>query len=85
MPLSALKGADGGSLSLSLSEKGVPLIREDEFLQLPDFKAVLFYRQNPPSMIDLVSYRQVEPWRSHARPVPGAPPPGADLPVRFRL
>jgi len=76
---------DGGptGFSFSLSEKGIPYLRPDEFMHLPDFTAALFYRQHPPLIVDLVSYRMVDPWRSHARPVPGSPPI-ADVPVRFK-
>ncbi|WP_127599598.1 type IV secretory system conjugative DNA transfer family protein [Nitratireductor alexandrii] len=73
----------GGKYSIGLSEKGVPNFRADEFLHLPDYTAVLFYRQNPPVIVDLVSYRMVEPWRSHATPMPGAPALG-EIPVKFK-
>lgn len=63
-----------GKYSVSLSERGVPHFRPDEFLQLPDFTCVLFYRQHPPVELDLVSFRSVDGWHAHARPMPGAPP-----------
>lgn len=77
-------GKTGGTgYSLGLSEKGIPYFRSDEFMQLPDFTAVLFFRQNPPLIVDLVSYRMVDPWRAHVTAVPGSPP-HADVPVRFK-
>ena len=78
----SLRDADG-KYSISLSEQSVPYIRPDEFMQLPDFTGVLFFRQHPPLKIDLVSYRAVEPWRSYAKPMPGAPPL-KDIPVKYR-
>lgn len=77
-------GGDGdGRYSLGVSEKGVPYFRPDEFLHLPEFKAVLFYKQHPPLIVDLVSYRMVDPWCRHAQAVPGAPPL-KPLPVKYK-
>lgn len=73
-----------GTHSVSLSEKGVPVLRPDELLQLPDFTAALFFKQHPPLVIDLVSYRAVAGWREHAKPMPGAPPL-KDIPVKYRV
>lgn len=72
-----------GKYSISLSEQSIPYIRADEFMQLPDFTGVLFFRQHPPLRIDLVSYRAVKPWRSYAKPMPGAPPL-KNLPVKYK-
>lgn len=70
--------------SLGLSEKPVPVMRPDEFLQLPDFTAVLFYKQNPPMILNLLSYRMVRPWCDYAKPMPGAPKT-SPLPIKFHL
>lgn len=72
-----------GKFSVSLSEKQIPHMRPDEFMHLPDYKGVLFYRQNPPLQIDLVSCRAVDPWRGYAKPMPGSPPV-KDIPVRYK-
>ncbi|GAA6210961.1 hypothetical protein NBRC116602_07010 [Hyphomicrobiales bacterium 4NK60-0047b] len=81
------KGAEADSnksYSVGMSEKGLPRYRPDDFLHMKDFQAALFFKQLPTVMIDLVSYRQVLPWRNQAGVVPGAPPQD-DLPVRFHL
>ncbi|WP_346894821.1 type IV secretory system conjugative DNA transfer family protein [uncultured Roseibium sp.] len=70
--------------SLSVSEKAIDLRRPDDFLQLADFKAVLFFKQQAPQFLDLVSYRMIEPWVHQAGTVPGAPPLN-DLPITFKL
>ena len=70
-------------LSLGVAEKGVAHMRADEFMHLSDFTAVLIYRQNPPVITDLVSYRMVDPWQQFARPMPGGPPL-EELPVKYR-
>ncbi|WP_439629967.1 type IV secretory system conjugative DNA transfer family protein [Shinella sp.] len=72
-----------GPHSISLSERAIPHMRPDEFMQMPDFTGVLFYRQHPPVTIDIVSYRTVDPWHRHARPMPGAPPL-KDLPLKYK-
>jgi type IV secretory pathway TraG/TraD family ATPase VirD4 len=72
-----------GQHSLNLSEKGIPTFRPDEFLHLPDFTAAVFYKQNPPIIVDLVSYRAVDSWRKAAGKVPGAQPL-QDLPIKYR-
>jgi type IV secretory pathway TraG/TraD family ATPase VirD4 len=71
-----------GAVSVGLAEKGEPILRSDEFLHLPDFTAALFYKQNPPLIVDLVSYRSVEGWREYVKPMPGAPPL-KDLPIKY--
>ncbi|MBS7537745.1 type IV secretory system conjugative DNA transfer family protein [Ancylobacter lacus] len=81
VPLQA--GSPAGNHSLSLSEKNIPNLRPDEFLQLPDFTAAVFFKQHPPLIVDLVSFRAVAEWRQHAEPMPGAPPL-KDLPVKYR-
>ena len=75
--------AEDGKYSLGISEKGIPNLRPDEFMHLPDFTAVIFYKQNPPIIVDLVSYRMVDPWCYQATPVPGSPSM-TDVPVKFR-
>lgn len=74
---------EGHQAALSLGEKAVPNLRPDELLQLPAYTAVVFHKQNPAILVDLVSYRAIEPWRYQAGPVPGAPPLQA-LPVKYR-
>jgi len=77
------KGSAGRAPSITLSERGTAFRRSDEFLQLRPFTAVVFYKENPPITVDLVSYRAVEGWREHGRPMPGSPPL-TDLPVRYK-
>lgn len=57
---------DGDPYSVSLSEKSIPLYRPDEFLQMDDYKAALFYKQNPPIMTDLVHYQSIKEWADYA-------------------
>lgn len=72
------------SYSVTLSEQGIPRLRADDFLHLDNFKAAVFYKQLPAVMFDLVSYRQVLPWRDQAGTVPDAPPQD-ELPIRFQF
>ncbi|RDJ21081.1 hypothetical protein DWF00_07630 [Bosea caraganae] len=69
--------------STTLSERGIPHYRPDEFLHLADFTAAVFFKQNPPIIVDLVSYRAVDGWYQHAKPMPGAPPL-KDIPVKYK-
>lgn len=69
--------------SITLAERGIPYLRPDEFLQLPDYTGVVFYKQNPPFTVDLVSFRSVDGWREHGQPMPGAPPL-RELPVKYK-
>ena len=78
-----MPGQSDGAHSINLSEKGIPIYRPDDFLHLPDFTAAVFYKQNPPIIMTLASYRMVDPWRTYAQPVPGAPPM-PDVPVLYR-
>ncbi len=82
IPISDDAGSDG-KYSLGLSEKGIAYLRADEFMSLPDYTAVIFYKQNTPLIAKLFSYRMVEPWCHHATPVPGSPPL-SELPVTLK-
>ena len=70
--------------SLGIKEEGIPLFRADEFLQMPDFTAVAFYKQNPPLILDLVHYKMTDRGARYGDPVPGSLPE-ADFPVRFKF
>ncbi len=70
--------------SLGISEKAITAFPAGEFLQMEDYKAVLFFKQNPPQTVDLISYRMIEPYRSQAGTIPGAQPL-PDLPIKFRF
>ena len=76
-------GEPGADYSVGLSEKSVPLYRPDEFLQMPDYKAAVFFKQNPPIMADLVHYQSVDAWRDYAASNPAIPMDG--VPVTYRL
>ena len=82
LPLGSEQSSEG-KYSLGLSEKGLPLLRPDEIMQLPPFTAIVFHRQDIPFLIDLVSYRMVKPWRAQADLVPGTPPL-TNLPVIYK-
>lgn len=72
-----------GAGSLNVKEEGIPLMRQDQFTQLPKFCAVLFKDQHPPMIVDLVHYKAVDPWNALVDDVPGvAPEP--DFKVRFK-
>jgi len=66
-----------------LSEKSIPLYRPDEFLQMPDYTAAVFFKQNPPIMADLVHYQSVKEWRDYAQSNPDITMDG--VPVRYSL
>jgi len=70
--------------SLGVSERAVPIMRPEEFMQLPDFTAALFYKQQPVQVMNLISYRQVDPWVHQAGVDPGAPQT-KHLPIKFRF
>lgn len=82
IPISEDAGNDH-KYSLGLSEKGIAYLRADEFMSLPDYTAVIFYKQNTPLITSLFSYRMVDPWHHHATPVPGSPPL-SELPVTLK-
>lgn len=65
MPQS-MSGQSTDQYSVGFSEKGIPLYRPDEFLQMPDYTAALFFKQNPPMMVDLVHYQSVKEWCDYA-------------------
>lgn len=69
--------------STNISEKGIPAYRPDEIMQLPDFTALIYYRQHPAITAQLLSYRMVDPWVHYAGTVPGTPPQ-SDLPIIFK-
>lgn len=71
-----------GNHSMSLSEKGVPVVSKGDALQLPDFKQLILFKNKPVILADLISYRMVRPWVAQAsilRGDEGEP----DLPIRF--
>ncbi|MCV6575099.1 MAG: type IV secretory system conjugative DNA transfer family protein [Cohaesibacter sp.] len=70
--------------SVGINERAVPIMRPEEFMQLPDFTAALFYKQNPVHVAKLISYRQVDPWVHQAGIDPGAPKL-KPLPIKFRF
>lgn len=71
-------------LSLGIKEEGIPLFRADEFLQMPNFTAVAFYKQNSPLILDLVHYKMTDRGARYGDPVPGSLPE-ASFPVRLKL
>lgn len=54
-------------------EEPIDYIRIDELAQMPKFKSILFFEQNPPMMLDLVHYNQCAEWSELVDSVPGAP------------
>jgi type IV secretion system protein VirD4 len=64
-------GTMTGSYSLGAQERGLPLYRPDEFLQMPDHTAALFYKQNPPIMVDLVHIKSIKPYCEYVGNLPG--------------
>lgn len=60
-----------------------PLYRPDEFLQMPDYTASLFYKQNPTMMVDLVHYQSVKEWCDYAKTNPSITMD--DVPVLYSL
>lgn len=69
--------------SISLNEQAIPNKRSDEILQLKDYTALLFYRQNPPVLVDLVHYQSVKEWRAHVKTNPDIEL--EELPVKYSL
>lgn len=64
----------GGDYSVSVKEEGIPLLRVDQFTQMPKFQAVLFKEQHPPMIVDLVHFKEVDPWVHQIDHVSGALP-----------
>lgn len=79
----AANAPEGGAGSLSIKEEGIPLMRLDQFTQLPKFQAVLFKEQHPPMIVDLVHYKSVDPWAHLVDDVPGVPAE-PDFKIRFK-
>jgi type IV secretory pathway TraG/TraD family ATPase VirD4 len=77
-------GQGAHQYSQGVSEKAVPIMRPEEFMQLPDFTAALFYKQQPVQVVELISYRQVLPWARQAGVDPSAPK-AKPLPIKFRF
>ncbi|EFO34081.1 hypothetical protein TRICHSKD4_0570 [Roseibium sp. TrichSKD4] len=73
----------GGEFDVSVNEEGIPLIRLDELTRMPKFTAILFKEQNPPLMLDLVHYKQIDPWIYRIDDVPGSPAEG-HFPIEYR-
>lgn len=74
---------DGGTGSITVREEGIPQMRVDQFTQLPKFQAVLFKENHPPQILDLIHWKQVDPWCHQVDPVPGTPAE-PDFKVRFK-
>lgn len=70
--------------NLTIKEEAIPLVRQDEFNRLPKFTAAVWKDNNPPLILDLVHYKQVDPWISQIDDVPGAPPE-PNFPIKFRF
>lgn len=84
LPISGQGAAANGSFSISLSEKAIPVIRRDQALTLPDFKAIVLYKNKLPLVTDLISFRAVEPWAGQAARLEGDDQKSL-LPIRFKL
>lgn len=70
--------------SFGFSEKEHPVLTRSQILGLPRFKAVAFYQNMNPIVVDLVSYREIAPFATEAATLPGdAAQP--TLPIRFKL
>lgn len=73
----------GGNPSISIREEGIPVLRVDQFTQMPKFQAVLFKEQHPPMIVDLVHFKEVDPWVHQIDHVAGALPE-PDFRVRYK-
>ncbi len=62
---------DGGDYSIGIKEEGVPSMRPDAFQHMPEFTATLFFKQNPPMVMDLIHYKMADPWVDEVDAVPG--------------
>ncbi len=71
------------ALSSTLKEEGVDMMRPDQFLHMRPFQAAVFYKQNPPFLVDLVHVKSVKPWADYIDDLPDAQPE-ADFPIRFQ-
>ena len=78
-----MSGDTNSQYSVGVTEKSVPLYRPDEFLQMQDYTAALFYKQNPPIMTDLVHYQSVKEWLAYANTNPAIQMDG--VPVKYSL
>jgi len=70
--------------SLTVKEEEIPLLRQDEFNRLPKFTAAIWKDNNPPLILNLVHYKQVDPWVHQIDDVPGAPPE-PNFPIKFKF
>jgi len=83
VPISGGAKTDEHSLSYSMKEEGIDLMRIDEFMQMGPYRAAVFYKQNPLLLVDLVHVKSVDGWAQHIPEMPDAQPEPA-MPLRFK-
>ncbi|SMD14971.1 type IV secretory system conjugative DNA transfer family protein [Rhizobium sp. RU36D] len=84
LPVTEGRAVADGKYSMSLSEKGVPVVSKGNALQLPDYKQLIIFKNQPVILADLISYRMIDPLLTQAASLPGDENE-PDLPIRFTL